>query len=202
MKISCLNLFGSSRPKRPCPLAVPAMTALLLDENLPDGSRLRPGTKFIKYWKMKNSGRVCWDSETKVHSSTHIDTHLHTQYKTCKTDCLFSTSVEVHVGEPGSGLWRKMAGGGRAHTTARSGGCGQCGPLCSDVRGHLHFPLAPSSQRRAVWTTCLVQHRCGSTCTYSHLCRRAAGVSLCHPAGKTTTQRHPYADTLHSSRNV
>uniref|UniRef100_A0A8C1NX73 NBR1 autophagy cargo receptor b n=1 Tax=Cyprinus carpio TaxID=7962 RepID=A0A8C1NX73_CYPCA len=54
------------RPKRPCPLAVPAMTALLLDENLPDGSRLRPGTKFIKYWKMKNSGRVCWDSETKL----------------------------------------------------------------------------------------------------------------------------------------
>ncbi|XP_051988365.1 next to BRCA1 gene 1 protein [Xyrauchen texanus] len=54
------------RPKRPCPLSVPAMTALLLDENLPDGSRLRPGTKFIKYWKMKNSGRVCWDSETKL----------------------------------------------------------------------------------------------------------------------------------------
>ncbi|TRY65375.1 hypothetical protein DNTS_013777, partial [Danionella cerebrum] len=54
------------RPKRPCPLAVPAMTALLLDENLPDGSRLRPGTKFIKYWKMKNSGRLCWDSETKL----------------------------------------------------------------------------------------------------------------------------------------
>ncbi|XP_042579508.1 next to BRCA1 gene 1 protein-like isoform X1 [Cyprinus carpio] len=54
------------RPKRPCPLAVPAMTALLLDENMPDGSRLRPGTKFIKYWKMKNSGRVCWDSETKL----------------------------------------------------------------------------------------------------------------------------------------
>ncbi|KTG45065.1 hypothetical protein cypCar_00031047 [Cyprinus carpio] len=57
---------GLHRPKRPCPLAVPAMTALLLDENLPDGSRLRPGTKFIKYWKMKNSGRVCWDSETKL----------------------------------------------------------------------------------------------------------------------------------------
>ncbi|XP_051995254.1 next to BRCA1 gene 1 protein-like [Xyrauchen texanus] len=54
------------RPKRPCPLAVPAMTALLLDENLPDGSRLCPGTKFIKYWKMKNSGRACWDSETKL----------------------------------------------------------------------------------------------------------------------------------------
>ncbi|XP_028842048.1 next to BRCA1 gene 1 protein isoform X2 [Denticeps clupeoides] len=54
------------RPKRPCPLAVPAMTALFLDENLPDGTRLRPGTKFIKYWKMKNTGRVCWSSETKL----------------------------------------------------------------------------------------------------------------------------------------
>ncbi|XP_031421008.1 next to BRCA1 gene 1 protein isoform X2 [Clupea harengus] len=54
------------RPKRPCPLAVPAMTALFLDENLPDGTRLRPGTKFIKYWKMKNTGRVCWNSDTKL----------------------------------------------------------------------------------------------------------------------------------------
>ncbi|KAI5097071.1 next to BRCA1protein 1 protein isoform X2, partial [Silurus meridionalis] len=54
------------RPKRPCPLAVPAMTALLLDENLPDGSRLRPGTKFIKYWKMKNSGTMSWNSDTKL----------------------------------------------------------------------------------------------------------------------------------------
>uniref|UniRef100_A0A8C1NVB6 NBR1 autophagy cargo receptor b n=1 Tax=Cyprinus carpio TaxID=7962 RepID=A0A8C1NVB6_CYPCA len=52
---------GSSSPLTP-----ETMTALLLDENLPDGSRLRPGTKFIKYWKMKNSGRVCWDSETKL----------------------------------------------------------------------------------------------------------------------------------------
>ncbi|KAL2101487.1 hypothetical protein ACEWY4_003248 [Coilia grayii] len=54
------------RPKRPCPLAVPAMTALLLDENLPEGTRLRPGIKFIKYWKMKNTGRVCWNSDTKL----------------------------------------------------------------------------------------------------------------------------------------
>ncbi|XP_063044535.1 next to BRCA1 gene 1 protein-like isoform X2 [Engraulis encrasicolus] len=54
------------RPKRPCPLAVPAMTALLLDENLPEGTRLRPGIKFIKYWKMKNTGRVSWNSDTKL----------------------------------------------------------------------------------------------------------------------------------------
>ncbi|XP_067089026.1 next to BRCA1 gene 1 protein isoform X2 [Osmerus mordax] len=54
------------RPKRPCPLVVPAMTALFLDENLPDGTRLRPGTKFIKYWKMRNTGTVCWSSDTKL----------------------------------------------------------------------------------------------------------------------------------------
>ncbi|KAM3597924.1 uncharacterized protein V6R79_011256 [Siganus canaliculatus] len=54
------------RPKRPCPLAVPAMTAAFLDENLPDGTRLRPGTKFIKYWKMRNTGTVSWSADTKL----------------------------------------------------------------------------------------------------------------------------------------
>ncbi|TMS22318.1 Next to BRCA1 gene 1 protein [Larimichthys crocea] len=41
------------------------MAALFLDENLPDGTRLEPGTKFIKYWKMRNSGTISWTSETK-----------------------------------------------------------------------------------------------------------------------------------------
>ncbi|XP_076015547.1 next to BRCA1 gene 1 protein [Genypterus blacodes] len=54
------------RPKRPCPLVVPAMTAVFLDENLPDGTRLRPGTKFIKYWKMRNTGTISWSAETKL----------------------------------------------------------------------------------------------------------------------------------------
>lgn len=45
---------------------VPTMAALFLDENLPDGTRLEPDTKFIKYWKMKNSGTISWTSETKV----------------------------------------------------------------------------------------------------------------------------------------
>ncbi|XP_068193495.1 next to BRCA1 gene 1 protein isoform X2 [Antennarius striatus] len=54
------------RPKRPCPLVVPAMTAAFLDENLPDGTRLRPGTKFIKYWKMRNTGTIGWSTETKL----------------------------------------------------------------------------------------------------------------------------------------
>ncbi|XP_061557531.1 next to BRCA1 gene 1 protein isoform X2 [Phycodurus eques] len=54
------------RPKRPCPLMVPTMTATFLDENLPDGTRLRPGTKFIKYWKMRNTGTMSWSSDTKL----------------------------------------------------------------------------------------------------------------------------------------
>lgn len=45
---------------------VPTMAALFLDENLPDGTRLEPDTKFIKYWKMRNSGTISWTSETKV----------------------------------------------------------------------------------------------------------------------------------------
>ncbi|KAI4822707.1 hypothetical protein KUCAC02_008238, partial [Chaenocephalus aceratus] len=54
------------RPKRPCPLVVPTMTATFLDENLPDGTRLRPGTKFIKYWKMRNTGTISWSADTKL----------------------------------------------------------------------------------------------------------------------------------------
>uniref|UniRef100_A0A672YN37 NBR1 autophagy cargo receptor b n=1 Tax=Sphaeramia orbicularis TaxID=375764 RepID=A0A672YN37_9TELE len=54
------------QPRRPCPLVVPAMTAAFLDENLPDGTRLRPGTKFIKYWKMRNTGTISWSPDTKV----------------------------------------------------------------------------------------------------------------------------------------
>lgn len=45
---------------------VPTMAALFLDENLPDGTCLEPGTKFIKYWKMRNSGTISWTPETKV----------------------------------------------------------------------------------------------------------------------------------------
>lgn len=44
------------------------MMAAFLDENLPDGTRLRPGTKFIKYWKMRNTGTVSWNADTKVNN--------------------------------------------------------------------------------------------------------------------------------------
>lgn len=121
------------RPKRPCPLVVPAMTALFLDENLPDGTRLRPGTKFIKYWKMRNTGSVSWSSETKVLlwdedapgictlSEVTIDSHSTLSRKEDtmmrvrhNIDSLFlstliSFSAEVHVGESGCGVGRPLA---------------------------------------------------------------------------------------------
>ena len=46
------------------------MTAVFLDENLPDGTRLRPPTKFIKYWKMRNTGTASWNADTKVRRGT------------------------------------------------------------------------------------------------------------------------------------
>lgn len=49
-----------------CPTLVPTMTALFLDENLPDGTCLEPGTKFIKYWRMHNTGNISWTSDTKL----------------------------------------------------------------------------------------------------------------------------------------
>ncbi|XP_051530206.1 next to BRCA1 gene 1 protein-like isoform X3 [Myxocyprinus asiaticus] len=53
-------------PKVSCSTLVPTMTALFLDENLPDGTCLEPGTKFIKYWKMRNTGNISWTSDTKL----------------------------------------------------------------------------------------------------------------------------------------
>uniref|UniRef100_A0A672KTX4 Next to BRCA1 gene 1 protein-like n=1 Tax=Sinocyclocheilus grahami TaxID=75366 RepID=A0A672KTX4_SINGR len=53
-------------PKVSCSTLVPTMTAMFLDENLPDGTCLEPGTKFIKYWKMRNTGNISWTSDTKL----------------------------------------------------------------------------------------------------------------------------------------
>ncbi|MGH0142514.1 UNVERIFIED_CONTAM: hypothetical protein FKN15_001841 [Acipenser sinensis] len=53
-------------PKLACNSIVPTMSAVFLDENLPDGTRLQPGTKFIKHWTMKNTGNVNWTTETKL----------------------------------------------------------------------------------------------------------------------------------------
>lgn len=45
---------------------MPTLSAAFVDENLPDGTHLQPGTKFIKHWRMKNTGNVKWSTDTKV----------------------------------------------------------------------------------------------------------------------------------------
>ncbi|NWX51320.1 NBR1 protein, partial [Steatornis caripensis] len=58
------NTFLS--PSQPFQAIVPTLSAVFVDENLPDGTHLRPGTKFIKHWRMKNTGNVEWSSDTKL----------------------------------------------------------------------------------------------------------------------------------------
>ncbi|KAJ8264618.1 hypothetical protein GJAV_G00151340 [Gymnothorax javanicus] len=63
---SSIQANSPEGPKVCCPSMVPTMTALFLDENLPDGTCLKPGAKFIKCWKMRNTGTACWTTETKL----------------------------------------------------------------------------------------------------------------------------------------
>ncbi|NWV72913.1 NBR1 protein, partial [Dasyornis broadbenti] len=58
------NTFMS--PNQPFQAIVPTLSAVFVDENLPDGTHLKPGTKFIKHWRMKNTGNVEWSSDTKL----------------------------------------------------------------------------------------------------------------------------------------
>ncbi|KFV06182.1 Next to BRCA1 1, partial [Pterocles gutturalis] len=58
------NAFPS--PSQAFPAIVPTLSAVFVDENLPDGTHLQPGTKFIKHWRMKNTGNVEWSSDTKL----------------------------------------------------------------------------------------------------------------------------------------
>lgn len=45
-------------PLQPCAPVMPTLSAAFVDENLPDGTHLQPGTKFIKHWRMKNTGKI------------------------------------------------------------------------------------------------------------------------------------------------
>lgn len=53
-------------PLQPCAPVMPTLSAAFVDENLPDGTHLQPGTKFIKHWRMKNTGNVKWSADTKL----------------------------------------------------------------------------------------------------------------------------------------
>ncbi|NWS30119.1 NBR1 protein, partial [Polioptila caerulea] len=57
------TFLGSNQPFQ---AIVPTLSAVFVDENLPDGTHLKPGTKFIKHWRMKNTGNVEWSSDTKL----------------------------------------------------------------------------------------------------------------------------------------
>ncbi|XP_071584324.1 next to BRCA1 gene 1 protein isoform X1 [Heliangelus exortis] len=58
--------FLPRSPSQPFQTIVPMLSAVFVDENLPDGTHLQPGTKFIKHWRMKNTGNVEWGSDTKL----------------------------------------------------------------------------------------------------------------------------------------
>ncbi|KAM3922815.1 next to BRCA1 gene 1 protein isoform 2-T2 [Leptodactylus fuscus] len=53
-------------PMEPCSQFIPTFSAVFVDENLPDGTHLQPGTRFIKHWRMKNTGNVKWSLDTKL----------------------------------------------------------------------------------------------------------------------------------------
>nr|XP_033773734.1 next to BRCA1 gene 1 protein-like isoform X2 [Geotrypetes seraphini] len=55
-----------AHPLEPSTPIIPTLGAVFVDENLPDGTHLQPGTKFIKHWRMKNTGNVTWSSDTKL----------------------------------------------------------------------------------------------------------------------------------------
>ncbi|NXD44140.1 NBR1 protein, partial [Copsychus sechellarum] len=66
LKSESLQPSNFLSPNQPFQAIVPTLSAVFVDENLPDGTHLKPGTKFIKHWRMKNTGNVEWSSDTKL----------------------------------------------------------------------------------------------------------------------------------------
>ncbi|NWS82687.1 NBR1 protein, partial [Toxostoma redivivum] len=66
LKSESLQPNNFQSPNQPFQAIVPTLSAVFVDENLPDGTHLKPGTKFIKHWRMKNTGNVEWSSDTKL----------------------------------------------------------------------------------------------------------------------------------------
>ncbi|NXQ09090.1 NBR1 protein, partial [Vidua macroura] len=66
LKSECVQPNTFLSPNQPFQAIVPTLSAVFVDENLPDGTHLKPGTKFIKHWRMKNTGNVEWSSDTKL----------------------------------------------------------------------------------------------------------------------------------------
>ncbi|XP_054565460.1 next to BRCA1 gene 1 protein isoform X2 [Eptesicus fuscus] len=75
-------------PLQPCAPVMPTLSAAFVDENLPDGTHLQPGTKFIKHWRMKNTGNVKWSTDTKLKFMWGNLTMASTEKKDVLVPCL------------------------------------------------------------------------------------------------------------------
>ncbi|XP_007955913.1 next to BRCA1 gene 1 protein [Orycteropus afer afer] len=82
-------------PLQPCAPVMPTLSAAFVDENLPDGTHLQPGTKFIKHWRMKNTGSVKWSADTKLKFMWGNLTLASTEKKDVLVPCLKAGHVGV-----------------------------------------------------------------------------------------------------------
>uniref|UniRef100_A0A8C9PQU7 NBR1 autophagy cargo receptor n=1 Tax=Spermophilus dauricus TaxID=99837 RepID=A0A8C9PQU7_SPEDA len=82
-------------PLQPCAPVMPTLSAAFVDENLPDGTHLQPGTKFIKHWRMKNTGNVKWSADTKLKFMWGNLTLASTEKKDVLVPCLKAGHVGV-----------------------------------------------------------------------------------------------------------
>nr|KAF6416569.1 NBR1 autophagy cargo receptor [Molossus molossus] len=82
-------------PLQPCVPVMPTLSAAFVDENLPDGTHLQPGTKFIKHWRMKNTGNVKWSTDTKLKFMWGNLTVASTEKKDVLVPCLKAGHVGI-----------------------------------------------------------------------------------------------------------
>lgn len=82
-------------PLQPCAPVMPTLSAAFVDENLPDGTHLQPGTKFIKHWRMKNTGNVKWNADTKLKLMWGNLTLASTEKKDVLVPCLKAGHVGI-----------------------------------------------------------------------------------------------------------
>ncbi|XP_069338748.1 next to BRCA1 gene 1 protein isoform X3 [Eulemur rufifrons] len=82
-------------PLQPCAPVMPMLSAAFVDENLPDGTHLQPGTKFIKHWRMKNTGNVKWSADTKLKFMWGNLTLATTEKKDVLVPCLKAGHIGV-----------------------------------------------------------------------------------------------------------
>ncbi|XP_045231870.2 next to BRCA1 gene 1 protein isoform X8 [Macaca fascicularis] len=82
-------------PLQPYTPVMPMLSAAFVDENLPDGTHLQPGTKFIKHWRMKNTGNVKWSADTKLKFMWGNLTLASTEKKDVLVPCLKAGHVGV-----------------------------------------------------------------------------------------------------------